>query len=75
MINVRRPTYIFLCVSGVLGRGEFSFSINLGTDEVVDMLSQVSSVSPAVDWLSNVDMEALFFSFRFSFFFFFSFFF
>lgn len=41
-------TYSFLCVSGVFGLGEFSFNISLGTEEVVDMLSPVSSVSPVL---------------------------
>jgi hypothetical protein len=68
------PTHIFLVVSGVLGRGELSFSMSLGTEEVFDMLSPVSSVSPVL-WLSKVDIEARCFSLRFSFFFFFSFFF
>lgn len=74
LCKIKNPNYIFLCVSGVLGLGEFNLSINLGTEDVVDMLSPVSSVSPVL-WLSNVDIDARCFSLRFSFFFFFSFFF
>lgn len=43
-----QPTHIFLFVSGVFGLGELSFSMSFGTDEAVDMLSPVSSVSPVL---------------------------
>lgn len=41
-------SHIFFCASGVLGLGEFSLSISFGTEDVVDMLSHVSSVSPVL---------------------------